>query len=172
MILEYLILGGLFLAMFLLVKNAGAFTVSTARTSLPIGVSNVPYSTDISNAARAWGVDEALIKAVIRQESNFNPNAINSNDPSYGLMQVGLMVAQDFGIVRDYKAPTEIEIGTLLQVQNNINTGARKLSSLLNKYPFDTAIQMYNVGEAGFNKGYRASQYLANVKRFYNEYKK
>lgn len=78
----------------MLVKKAGAFTVSTAKASLPVGVSNVPYSTDISQAARAWGVEEALIKAVIKQESSFDPNALNLEDPkkdydsSYGIMQV------------------------------------------------------------------------------------
>jgi soluble lytic murein transglycosylase-like protein len=92
------------------------------------------------------------------------------SDDSYGLMQVGLMVGQDFGLVKDYKNPTEIELARLLNPQTNINAGARQLSNLLNRYDFDTAIQMYNVGVAGYNKGYRAGAYLMRVKGFYNEY--
>lgn len=169
--MQFIVLGLGLIAIFLLVKNVGAFTVSTGKPYTLATSPVVPYEDLIRKASQTWGVDQAIIKAVIRQESNFNAEAINPNDPSYGIMQVGLMVAQDYGFVRDYKNPSEFEIAELLQVQNNINAGTRRLSTLLAKYPFETAVQMYNVGEAGFNKGYRATQYLANVKRFYNEYK-
>jgi len=177
--MPFLVIGLGCLALFFLVKSLGASPVSTGKPSLPTGTANVPYADIILMSSRTWGVPSALIRAVIRTESNFNPNAINSQaaktvtktDDSYGLMQVGLMTAQNFGLVKDYKNPSQYEISNLMFAQNNINAGTRELSRLLGKYPFDTAVQMYNVGEAGFNKGYRAPDYLTKVKGFYNEYK-
>ena len=177
--MPFLILGLGFLALFFLVKNAGAFTTTPGKPSLPMGTGGVPYSDYILMASRVWGVDSALIKAVIKKESGFNPNAINlagaksatKTDDSYGLMQVGLMVGQDFGQIKDYKSPSEYEVSRLLDPQTNINLGTRQLSKLLSNYPFDTAIQMYNLGEDKYNQGFRAPEYLTKVKGFYNEYK-
>jgi soluble lytic murein transglycosylase-like protein len=167
-----------FLALFLLVKNLKAVPLPTKGPTIPKATSNVPYADLVLMSSRTWGVPSALIRAIIRTESNFDPNAINSqaaktstrSDDSYGLMQVGLMVGQDFGLVKDYQNPTQAELGRLLNPQTNINAGTRQLSSLLSFYDFDTAIQMYNVGVAGYNKGYRAGAYLTKVKGFYNEY--
>lgn len=175
--MEFLILGGLLIAVFLLVSKAGAFTVSTGKPVPFVQGVSVPYGGEISEASKTWGVNSALIKAIIRTESNFDAWAENIEDPkkdydsSYGLMQVRTQVAQDFGVVKDWKNPTSSEIAALFSPQSNVNLGTRFLSKLLGKYPLETAIQMYNVGEAGFNKGYRNLEYLARVKRFYNEYK-
>ena len=165
----YLLAGLGFLGLFFLVKNLGAFQTSPGKPSLPTGTSNVPYADLVLMSSRTWGVPSALIRAVIRAESNFDPNAI-SNKNCYGLMQISPILGQDFGLVKDYKNPTEMELGRLLNPQTNINAGTRQLSNLLNHYDFDTAIQMYNVGVAGYNKGYRAGAYLMRVKGFYNEY--
>jgi soluble lytic murein transglycosylase-like protein len=145
----------------------------TPKGTTAMGKTKTSASFDlmINNASVKYGVEAALIKAIIRQESNFDPNAENPNDPSYGLMQVGLMVAQDFGLVKDYRNPQGYEIALLLDPQTNIDAGTRQLSYLLSKYPFDVAIQMYNVGEKGYNSGYRSSQYLLNVRGYYAEYK-
>jgi soluble lytic murein transglycosylase-like protein len=159
------------LAVFLLVKNAGAFTVSTGPAVAPIRTGGVPYAEDIAKASSRWSVNQAIIKAIIKKESDFDPDAVNPNDPSYGLMQVGLMVAQDYGAVKDYKNPTAEELAELMDPQKNINIGTRHLSSLLSRYPLDTAIQMYNLGTAKYNRGFRVPDYLAKVKGFYNEYK-
>lgn len=40
------------------------------------------------SAGAAHGVDPTLIMAVMQVESHFNPAAVNTNDPSYGLMQM------------------------------------------------------------------------------------
>jgi soluble lytic murein transglycosylase-like protein len=168
--MPFLVIGLGCLALFFLVKSLGASPAPPGKPSLPTGTSNVPYADIVLMSSRTWGVPSALIKAVIRTESNYNPNAISERN-CFGLMQVSLMKAQDFGLLKDWQNPTEYEIANLLKPQNNINAGARELSRLLQKYDFDTAIQMYNVGEAGFNKGYRAAGYLTKVKGFYNDYK-
>jgi soluble lytic murein transglycosylase-like protein len=132
----------------------------------------------IQVASAKWGVSGALIKAIIKKESGFYPNAQNpegtpadASDDSYGLMQVSLMVAQDYGIVKDWRNAQGVEMALLFDPQINILCGSWQLKRLLLKYPLEVAIQMYNVGERGYNSGYRAAQYLADVMRFYNDYR-
>jgi soluble lytic murein transglycosylase-like protein len=158
-----------FLALFLLVKNLKATPLPTKGPTLPKATSNVPYADLVLMSSRTWSVPSALIRAVIRAESNFDPNAVSGKN-CYGLMQISPILGQDFGLVKDYQNPTSAELGRLLNPQTNINAGTRHLSNLLSLYDFDTAIQMYNVGVAGYNKGYRAGAYLTKVKGFYNEY--
>jgi soluble lytic murein transglycosylase-like protein len=158
----FLVISGLLILGYFLLFRSPKLAEAKTQTALDMM---------IANASAKFGVETALIKAIIRQESNFNPNAINPSDPSYGYMQVGLMVAQDFGLIKDYQNPTGVEIALLLDPQTNINIGTWQLHRLLSKYPFEVAIQMYNVGIQGYNSGYRAAGYLANVTRFYNEYR-
>lgn len=50
------------------------------------------------------GIDPALVLAIIEQESGFNPNAVNLNDPnggSFGLMQMQVPTAKDMGYASD-----------------------------------------------------------------------
>lgn len=170
--------GFAFLTIYLLLaQNAEAWTLS-GGVKVPVVKDETPYADLIAMAGRTWGVETALIKAIIRQESNFNPNAENKEDPlkdydsSYGLMQVRTQTAEDFGYVKEWTNPTSYEISRLFDPQSNITIGTRFLASLLGKYPFDIAVQMYNTGEKGFNVyGYRAASYLEKVKGFYNDYK-
>jgi len=117
-----------------------------------------------------WGVEPALIRAIIRAESNFNPRAKNPADPSYGLMQITPGLASDFGLIADPFSPTRQEINMLYNEANNMDVGCWYLSRLTSKYPFDTAVQMYNVGESGFNKGVRNLNYLEKVRKYYGQY--
>lgn len=55
---------------------------STNRTGTPVA-----YSDYISKAARQYGVDETLIKAIIKVESGFNPSAVSKSN-AVGLMQL------------------------------------------------------------------------------------
>jgi len=169
-----LFVGLIIACVFLLYKNVGAATVAPKHITGPLATPPklvVPYADLVYMSSRTWGVDAALIAAVMRQESNFNSAAISSKK-CYGLMQISLMICQDFGYVKDWRFPTSSEISKIMDPQMNINIGTRQLSLLLGSYGFDVAIQMYNVGIAGYNeKGYRAVEYLTRVKRFYDEYK-
>lgn len=170
--LTVLFVGLVFFCLFLLYKNLGAAVPAPITSSLTTPEKlSIPYYDFVYMSGRTWGVEVALIAAVIRKESNFNPNVVSSKK-CYGLMQVSLMVCQDFGYVKDWKNPTADELSRIMDPQNNINIGTRQLSRLLAAYAFDWAIQMYNVGLTGFMElGYRAAGYLADIKRFYNEYK-
>jgi soluble lytic murein transglycosylase-like protein len=159
-----------FIIFLLLRKSASA---SGAPAGNP-GDTSVEDSIDaaIKKASDMYSVPVPIIKAIIRKESNFNPNAQNPMDPSFGLMQVIPAVFFDFGYIVNYQNPTAAEIAIMMMVENNVMVGTKFLGNLLRKYPFDTAIQMYNVGEAGFNSGHTALFYLADVKRYYDAYKK
>lgn len=121
----------------------------------------------IREASVNYGVPMSLIKAIIRNESTFNPEAVNPSDPSAGLMQTTPYMAS---AMLGYKVTLE----DLKDPQKAITAGTKYLDYLLNKrkYPFDDAIQMYNLGEPKFKKGYRAPEYLANVKRYLAYYEK
>lgn len=90
----------------------------------------------IDAAANKYSLDPALLHAVIRAESGYNPEAV-SNKGAAGLMQLMPATASRFG-VRDRFDP-----------QENIEGGARYLSELLDMFPADVklAVAAYNSGE-------------------------
>jgi soluble lytic murein transglycosylase-like protein len=125
-----------------------------------------------------WGIEAALVKAVVKVESNFNPLAKNKDVPfqayvsSYGLMQITMALAQDYGYVKVCTSPTMAELSKVMGIEVNLTIGTRFLKYLLSKNSFDIAVQMYNVGERGYNVlGRRATDYLMKVTRYYNEYR-
>lgn len=131
----------------------------------------------IYEKASLYGLEGPLVKAVAKVESNFNPSARNYEkspedyDDSFGLMQVSLMLAQDYGYVKDYRHPTQAEISSVMKVGNNLDIACPHLKYLLSNYFFDVAIQMYNVGETGYRQGKRNSNYLKKVSDYYGIYK-
>jgi Transglycosylase SLT domain len=95
------------------------------------------YSAQIREIALRHGVDPALVEAVIRAESAFNPTAV-SRTGARGLMQLMPKTAVALG-VRDSFNPRE-----------NIEGGVRHLRYLLDRYPGNVplAVAAYNAGEA------------------------
>lgn len=164
-----LIVAGI-LSVMLLLKQKGAYA-SKELTAIPTVETVSDLDAMILYSANKYRVDPALVKAVAMTESSLNPYAKNPDDPSWGLMMIMPILAEDFGIVRDWHNPTEAEISMLRDPQTNLNIGAWHLNRLLEKYTFDEAVQMYNVGETGYKNGRRNSDYLSKVKRYYNVYK-
>lgn len=70
---------------------------------------------------------EVLVAAVISQESQWNPNAYNENDPSYGLMQ----------IVPKFHSECDTAKITSYDVEENIDCGVQFLASLAQEHMDD-----------------------------------
>lgn len=132
--------------------------------------SGVDVQAKIAHWANEWGLEPALVKAIAKVESDFDPGAKNPLDPSYGLLQVSPALAYDYGLISDYINPSWLEIEMILNIDNNLNIGCWFLSRLMNKYEFDQAVQSYNVGERGYFLGRRNPDYLSKVRQYYESY--
>ena len=102
------------------------------KPALPLA----PYDALIAETAEKYGVDSALVKAVIRTESNFNQRAI-SKKGARGLMQIMPETALALGV------------GDCYRPEDNIDGGIRHLSRLIGLYRGDLrlALAAYNAGE-------------------------
>ena len=117
----------------------------------------------IQDAARAAGVSASQVAAIVYIESRGNPNAVNPNDPSYGLGQVMLPTARAYANTADPITPDTLVRDPAL----NLKCASRYLADLQRKYSarfvFAEWAQAYNVGETRFNKGGRNPGYGAKV---------
>ncbi len=111
--------------------------INFARTALNLDA----YKTEIAAAAATYGVDSALLRAVIHAESAFNPLAL-SNKGAQGLMQLMPGTAGDLGVTNAFDAA------------QNIRGGARYLGELLKNFNGDTqlATAAYNAGPGAVQK--------------------
>ena len=124
------------------------------------------YDDLITKAADKFKLDSALIKAVIKAESNFNHRAV-SPVGAQGLMQLMPKTASD------------LKVEDSFHPEKNIEGGARYLRYLLNTYKGDLtlALAAYNAGEKAVAKynynvpPYRETQnYVRRVLSFYRSY--
>ena len=96
------------------------------------------YDTIINEASEKYSVPKDLIKAVIKQESNYMPNAISSKG-AIGLMQIMPSTGALLGIE---------DKESLKDPYTNIMTGTKYLSQMLNRYDgrLDLSLSAYNAG--------------------------
>jgi soluble lytic murein transglycosylase-like protein len=125
--------------------------VATAKSALafehiPAGVPQdvsgpVAYLNEIKAAASKYGVDPALLAAVVKQESNFNPKA-QSGAGAKGLMQRMDATARNLGVTNSFDP------------QQSLEGGAKFLSDLLKEFHGDESLALaaYNAGPIAVQK--------------------
>ena len=120
----------------------------------------------IQKASLRYNIDPALVKAIIRVESEYNPNAI-SNKGAKGLMQLMPVTARYLGV------------DDIFNPEQNIYAGVRHFKFLLKQFDGDVklALAAYNAGTRHV-KRYNAippfketKRYLKKVFRYYDFYK-
>jgi len=142
--------------------------VSDASTDKPLFniADKVLYDRMVNEIARTYGVESALLHAVISVESRYSPKAVSKKGAA-GLMQLMPVVAKRYG-VSDPLDPLQ-----------NVRGGARYLRHLLKKYNNDRnlALAAYNAGEEAVAKyGNRippypeTTNYVPRVMGYYRKY--
>lgn len=133
--------GGAFAVLFTYIATCIACDIHSkidfARTALHLDA----YKDEIAAAAADFGLDSALLHAVIHAESAFNPMAM-SNKGAQGLMQLMPDTANDMGVADAFDAT------------QNIRGGARYLAMLLKNFNGDAqlATAAYNAGPGAVQK--------------------
>jgi len=121
-------------------------------------------------------VDPNLIRALIKKESSWDPEGINPSDPSFGLMAITPILAQDYSeltgdvIVKDWRNRTAEEVQAIFDPETNLKIGCWNIGRYLPVCSLEESIQMYNLGRHGYLSGGRVPDYLEKVLRFYDEY--
>jgi soluble lytic murein transglycosylase len=143
------------------------FYLREPRPTRPAPGSPDRYDVIIADAARRHGVPTALIKAVIKAESDFDPQAV-SRRGALGLMQI-MPVNLEI-----------LEVADPFNPQENIMGGVRYLKAMLERFDQDLqlALAAYNAGP-GVVEQYRAippfpetRHYIQKVLRFYRLFQK
>lgn len=118
------------------------FDVMGIRTKIMKKLYPKYYSVEVSKYADEYGLDENLVYAIIKAESNFNVNA-QSNKNAKGLMQLMDETATDVAKILQI----EIDENKILEPDTNINLGTKYLSILIEKYKnIEVALAAYNAG--------------------------
>ncbi len=145
------------------VKEVGK--VAAAGYSISPAVNYLRFESLIQETADRHDVDVALVKAVIRTESYFNPNATSRVGAS-GLMQLMPQTARRYGVT-DLYSPRQ-----------NLDAGVRHLKYLLQRYSHQLhlALAAYNAGEeaveryGGIPPYPETRDYVKKVLRFHELY--
>lgn len=142
-------------------------TVVHSKARYHSGVTNLELEQAVIHASKQYRVQPALLLAVIKAESSFNPTVI-SKAGAVGLMQLVPETAIRHGVRNLYDA------------NENITGGAKHLRYLLDRFHGNTrlALAAYNAGERKVDRygqipPYKETQdYVKKVLVYYRGYKK
>jgi soluble lytic murein transglycosylase-like protein len=125
------------------------------------------YDNMVTEVANTYGVESALLHAVISVESRYSPKAVSKKGAA-GLMQLMPVIAKRYGVA-DPLDPVQ-----------NLHGGAKYLRDLLKKFNNDRSLALaaYNAGESAVAKygnripPYReTTKYVPRVLGFYRKYR-
>lgn len=138
------------------------------------------FKKQVTEISSEYGLETALVYAIIKAESSFKPNAV-SHAGAVGLMQLlpstAKWIAEEVGDVFDYNQ--------LFVAEKNIEYGCFYLDYLFDKFvDIDIVVCAYNAGETKVRDWIldgvlvqekidyeETREYLRKVKRFYEIYK-
>ena len=140
------------------------------RPGFFIPLSNLPnqaaYDPHIKLTCKVYGLDCNLVKAMIRAESGFNPQAVSPKG-AMGLMQLMPDTSRDLGVINPFDPG------------QNIDAGARYLRMMLDRFGNNTilALAAYNAGpeavakHGGIPPFDETQIYVKTVMDFYDRYR-
>ena len=106
------------------------------------------YSEYVSKYSQKYEVEEDLIYALIKAESNFDSDAISAKNAK-GLMQLMYSTAEEIAS----KNGIELTEENILEPEVNINIGTKYIATLLEKYNcVEIALAAYNAGSGNVDK--------------------
>jgi soluble lytic murein transglycosylase-like protein len=145
-------------------ETSGSTVPAPAAASINVPAGSQWLEPIIAKASSRYGVDAGLIKAVIKAESNFNPNAVSSAG-ARGLMQLMPATARGLGVSDSFDP------------EQNIMAGTRFLRDLLDRYNgnINSTLAAYNWGSGNVDKHpdslpRETRNYLIRVKQLYTSY--
>jgi soluble lytic murein transglycosylase-like protein len=139
---------------------------STTTSAADAGSGSVPYENLINAAASKYGIDPAVLKGLIKQESGFDPNA-GSSAGAQGLTQLMPGTASSLGVTN------------LHDPAQSIDGGAHYLKMQLDRFggDYSKALAAYNAGPGAVQRyggvpPYAETQnYVKNVLSFAQQYR-
>ena len=143
----------------------GARLVNEIERIPELVAEGVKQNDAIAEIAEKYGISAALIKAIIKTESNFNPTLISATN-DYGLMQIN---ACNVSWLTD-----ELGVTDLFDPAQNIESGVYILSGYLKRYSLADALMAYNCGEGGakrlWKQGVHSTHYTKKVLKNLDEF--
>ena len=141
-------------------------TATKETTTEKVIYYDIPLSKELQDYTRKiceeyGNVDETLVYALIKQESNFRVEALGDNGKSKGLMQI-----QEIWHKERMK---KLGVDSLMTAKGNIRVGIDILSEKIDKYDdLGKALTAYNAGDGGaykyyFSKGIYANDYAKKI---------